>query len=456
MRDINDIEEMRRKIFKHMFVQYRSAAWLREPGHLKIFEKGEGVRITDVTGKTYIDGAAGWQYGLVGHGRMEIGDAIHKQIGELAILAGEFVNIPSLNLAEKLATITPGNLTKVSFCSSGSEAVETGMKIARQYHVLNGEPRRHKVITRRGSYHGATWGCMSVTGVYRNVFSYFEPMVPMAIRVAHPYCYRCSYGLRYPHCDLQCAREIERVIVNESPDNISAVLGEPISHSCYVAVPPPEYWPMVRSICDKYGVLLVNDCVLTGFGRTGKWFACEHWDYVPDVICFAKGITSGYTPAGGAITTSEIAEKVESGPHIGLVNINTWGGNAPSAAGALANIAILEREQLIENSAKMGEYLLEGLRDRLLKYPIVGDVRGMGLMVGIETVADRKTKAFFEPEVKIVDRTFKKLEDNGLLCREFESTILLTPPLCISKSDIDEIITILDKIIAELALDLGY
>jgi len=449
-------EQIREKVFKYLLASYRSPSWMREPGHFRILVKGEGVRVTDIKGKSYIDGSAGWQYGAVGHGRTEIGDAIRNQAAELAIASPEFANIPCANLAEKVAEITPGDLTKVSFCNSGSEAVETAMKIAKQYHVLNGEPRRYKVISRRGSYSGVTWGVMSIQGVYRNALSYFEPMVPMAIRVAPPYCYRCDYGLSYPDCGLQCAREIEHVIENEGPEVVSAVIGEPVSHSGNIAVPPPEYWPMVRSICDKYGVLLINDEVITGFGRTGKWFGCEHWDYLPDIIDFAKGVTSGYIPLGGAITTAKIAEKVESGPIMGLVNIPTWGGNAVSSAGALANIAIIEREKLVENSAKMGKYLLEGLKDRLLRHPIVGDIRGIGLMVGIEMVADKKTKVFFKPEVKIVDRIFAKLESVGLLCRDFDSTLLLTPPLIITKSEIDEMIVMLDKVVSGLAKDLGY
>ena len=449
-------EEMREKAFKHIFMPYRSLSWYKRPGNLRIFVKGDGVRITDIEGKTFIDGAAGWQFGLVGHGRREIGDAIRNQTADLAIIAPEFANIPAIKLAEKLAEITPADMTKVAFCNSGSEAVETGMKMAKQYHVMNNEPRRHRVISRRGSYHGITWGCMSIMGVYRDVISYFDPMVPMAIRVCPPYCYRCDFGLSYPGCDLQCAREIERVIINEGSRTISAIVGDTVSHSCGVVVPPPEYWPMVRSICDKYGVLLINDEVVVGFGRTGKWFCCEHWDYVPDIICFAKGVTSGYIPMGGAITNPRIAAKIESGSDTGLVNLPTWGGNPNSATGALANLAIIEREKLVENSAKMGEYLLEGFKDRLSQSPIVGDIRGIGLMHGIEMVANKKTKASFPPEVEIFNRTYKKMEEEGIIARDFDSTIVLTPPLCVTKNDADDIINKMAKVVTGLAKDLGY
>jgi len=449
-------EELRDSVFKHIFMPYRSLSWYKKPGNLRVLVKGEGVRVTDIEGKTYIDGAAGWQFGIVGHGRTEILDAIKKQGSELAIIAPEFVNIPAVRLAEKLAEITPGNFTKVAFANSGSEAVEAAMKIAKQYHVLNGEPRRHKIITRRGSYHGIGWACMSIMAVYRDVLSYFEPSMPQAIRVIHPYCYHCDFGLTYPDCGIQCAQEIERVIVNEGELTVSAVVGDTVSHSNGCIVPPPEYWPMVRDICNRHGVLLINDEVVVGFGRTGKWFCCEHWDYLPDVIAFAKGITSGYITCGGAMTTPEIAAKVESGTDIGLVHFPTWGGNPDSAAGALANLAIIEREKLVENSAKMGKYILEGFKDRLYRYPIVGDIRGIGLFLGVEMVADKKTKAAFPPEVHIFDRAYQKLEENGMLARDFEATIILTPPLCLTKDDADEIIDRMDRVVGGLAKDLGY
>ena len=334
--------------------------------------------------------------------------------------------------------------------------VETALKMAKQYHVLNGEASRHKIITRRGSYHGVTWGCMSITGVYREMLSYFEPMMPQTIRVFPPYCYRCDFGLTYPDCGIQCAKEIERVIENEGEKTVSAVVGDTVSHSNGAVVPPPEYWPMVRDICTGHGVLLINDEVITGFGRTGKWFACQHWDYLPDIIDFAKGITSGYIPCAAAMTTSEIAAVIESGENIGLVNFPTWGGNPGSAAGALANIAIIEREKLVENSAEMGKYILEGFKDRLYRHPIVGDIRGIGLLLGVEMVADKKTKANFAPEVHIFDRAYKKLEENGMLARDFDATIVLTPPLCLTKGDADEIIERIDKTVGELAKDLGY
>ena len=449
---ITEAEQLRNETFEHFIYPYRTREFLQKPRGFKTFVSGEGVRLTDIEGKTFIDGAAAWQFCNVGNGRIEIGDAIRDQITKVVGVAAEYNNIPRVKLATKLAGLTSGSLTKMAFCNSGSEAVETALKMAKQYHVLNGEPTRFKVIARRGSYHGWTWGAMSIGGALRNLIADFEPLGLMARHVAQPYCYRCDYGLHYPGCNLVCAREIENVIRFERPGTVSAVIGEVVSHSAGVCPPPPEYWPMVRSICDEYGVLLIDDEVITGFGRTGKWFGYMHYNYVPDILSFAKGITSGYIPLGGAMTTREIAGKFEG--NVPFSSFPTWGGNPVSAAGALANIAIMEREKLVENSAGMGNYLLEGLKT-LLKYPIVGDVRGIGLMCAVELVADKKTKVFFSPELDVHGRVFDKLEREGLLCREFETSIILTPALCITKSDIDEIVTIMEKVVSEINKEIG-
>lgn len=447
-------EEAREAAFKYTYIPLRPLSWLSKGEHFKFFVKGDGVRLTDIKGKVYIDGAAAWQFGNVGHGRTEIGDAIRDQIASLPFVAPEFMNIPRVQLATKLAEITPGNLTRVAFVNSGSEAVETALKLAKQYHILNGEPTRFKVIARRGSYHGVTWGAMSVQGIYKEpIINNFEPLVPMGRHVAQPYCYRCDYGLEYPSCNLLCAKEIENVINFEGPMTVSAVLGEPVSHSSMVAVPPPEYWPMVRSICNKYGVLLINDEVITGFGRTGKWFGSMHYDYQPDIIDFAKGVTSGYIPMGGAISTPEIAKKFEDTPFWGL---STWGGNPASSAAALVNIDIIERENLVENAAKIGKYMLEELKDRFSNSPIVGDIRGLGLMLCVELVADKKTKAQFKPEQDVANMLQDLMEKEGLLARLFETNLVFSPPLCLSKDDVDEIVAIVGRITDEVAKNLGY
>ena len=446
--------ELRDEWLEHVFVPLRSTEWLRKEGHYRTFVKGRGVRVTDSLGKTFIDGASGWQYGAVGQGRTEIGEAMLAQMDEVAVVAPEYCAIPVMKLAAKIAELTPGDLSRVAFCSTGSEAVETALKMAKQYHVRQGEPMRHRVIARHGSYHGWTYGCMSVCGNRGLPIKEFEPLAPIGRFVHQPYCYRCELGLDYPSCDVRCARDIETLIQFEGPETVSAVLAEPISHACYVAVPPAEYWPIVRSICDKYGVLLIVDEVITGFGRTGKWFAISHWDVVPDIMTVAKGLTSGYIPAAGTIATTSVSNAFIGGDETPFYQIATWGGSPIAAAGALANIAIIERENLVENSAKMGRVLLDGL-DSLREYPIVGDVRGLGLCACIELVADKKSKAGFAPELAVIDRIYEGIEEGGLLAREFGSNILLTPPLPISQGEVEEVVAILDRVIATIAQEVS-
>jgi adenosylmethionine-8-amino-7-oxononanoate aminotransferase len=448
-------EDMRELAFEHMFVALRSTDWLKSKGNFKTFVKGDGIRVTDIEGNSFIDGAAGWQYGAAGHGRIEVGEAMLAQIRELAIVAPEYTNVPCIRLAAKLAELAPGDLSKVAFCNSGSEAVETALKLSKEYHVLSGEPRRYKVIGRKGSYHGWTYGAMSVGGNRGLPLQYFEPLAPIGRFAPQPYCYRCEFGMEYPSCEIRCAKEIENMIQFENPETVSAVLGEPVSHSAYVSVPPKEYWPMVRAICDKYGVLLINDEVITGFGRLGKWFGCMNWDSVPDILTFAKGVTSGYIPMGGAITSPKIGKVFEGGDERTFFQLSTWGGNPVSAAGAMANIGVLEREGLIENSANMGKRLLDGLNE-LRKYKMVGDVRGLGLCACVEFVGDAKTKAEFPAELKVIDRIFGSMEDEGLLAREFGANVLLTPPLCISSGDVDEVVRIMERVVARVTREIGY
>lgn len=452
---MEDTNKMREQALEHVFVAMRATDWLREAGHLKTFVKGSGVRITDMEGKTFIDGAAGWQFGAVGHGRTEIADAVRDQMLDIAISAPEFTNIPEIKLATKIAELAPGDLNKVAFCNSGSEAVETGMRLAKEYHLHGGQQRKHKVIARRGSYHGWTWGAMTVNGARWLAFQDFEPLVPMGRFVTQPYCYRCDFNMEYPGCGVQCAKEIETVIKFENPETVSAVIGEPVSHSTPAAVPPPEYWPMVREICDKYDVLLINDEVITGFGRTGKWFACMNWNIVPDIITFAKQVTSGYVPMGGAITTKRVAAKFEGGDDKKYFQISTFGGNPSSSVAALTNVGIIEREGLVQNSAEVGKYLLDGLQG-LRKSPIVGDVRGLGLFCAVEMVADKTTKAHFENEKQVSDKITHALEQEGLLARAFGTTVVFTPPLCLSKSDAEEIVGIMERVVSAVAKGEGY
>lgn len=444
-----ELEDLRQKALEHMFIQLAPPDALKQPGGLLTFVKGKGIRLTDATGKEWLDAAAGWQLVGIGHGRKEMADAMYAQALEIAYVPPVFTSIPSIQLATKLAESTPGSLSRVFFTSSGSEAVETALHMAKQYHYNQGEGKRFKVIARRGSYHGTTWGAMSVNGLKALNLHYFEPHVPGSIFVAHPNCYRCEYGLTYPACDLLCAKAIETVIQFENASVVAAVIAEVVSHSAGVVPPPPEYWPMVRSICDRYGVLLIADEVITGFGRTGKMFACEHYNLIPDIMCVAKSITSGYVPLSATIAKKEIGDVFQGDSTRMFAHIATWGGHPVACAAALKNLEIIHAEKLVENSAAMGKYLLDGL-ETLRKHRIVGDVRGIGLLVAVELVKNKETKEQFKPEDGVGAKLAATLDNAGLLHRGFE-TILLTPPLTINRQEVEEIVAILDRSMAELS-----
>jgi adenosylmethionine-8-amino-7-oxononanoate aminotransferase len=453
-----DFEKYRALGEKHL-IQHgpvnRTTAY--KPENLKLFIKEDGCRLTDIKGKTYLDCFASLMYKNVGYGRTEINDAIYRQLQQLSSSVGTYPTIPAIKLAKKLADITPGNLSVAFFGSNGADAVETGIKMARHYQKLCGFHNRYKVICRRREYHGATFGTMALGRPIKKGYPLLEedyavygPFMPGAIHIAPPYCYRCEYGLSYPTCDIKCARHVEDIILREGAETVAAFLSSPVSAQSNCNVPPPEYWPIIRSICDKYSIVLQIDCVVTGFGRTGKMFATEHFDVVPDIMSVAKGITSGYFPLSAAIISNKIADKFE--PSTIFNHVHTFGGHPAGCAGALANIDIIEREKLVENSAVVGKYLFEKLR-ALSKHPMVGDVRGIGLFCSVEYVKDKKTKEPLDEEQ--LNNIKKKMIGAGLLTRTMHSQTSLLPPLIFTKSDADEAVDIIEKAITETERELS-
>jgi putrescine aminotransferase len=409
-----------------------------------ILVEGHGIYVQDLHGRQFIDGLAGLWNVNIGHGRTEIGDAVREQIGRLAFAPSffGFSNLPSIALAKKLIDLTPPQLTRVFYTSGGSETNESAFKIARYYFKLNGQPQRFKIISRHQAYHGVSMGALSATGIqpYRDMAS---PLVPGFSFIPAPYCYRCELGLSYPACELACARALEQTLQEEGPDTVAAFIGEPIMGAGGAIVPPPEYWPMIEAICRKYGVLLILDEVITGFGRTGKCFALEHWDLRPDMLSLAKGISSGYVPLGASLISEEIyralVDKAPAGapfPH-GF----TYNGHPVACVAALKNLDIIEQEQLIEQAAEVGAYFQERLRG-LLDHPLVGDVRGMGLIAGVELVRDKASKERFEPIGNAAALVMRLAFERGLICRAILDTIAFAPPLCITKSQVDDVVRI--------------
>lgn len=449
-----DVSALRQAGSEHVWLHASSWRSLAEQEGKRILVEGNGCIVKDIDGKEYIDALAGLWLVNVGHGRKEIAEAMAAQASTLAYASStQTTTVPAIQLATLLAEITPGDLGTVFFCSGGSEAVESAIKIARQYHHYNGEPKRSKIIGRRGSYHGATYGAMSVSGVRQSQEPYHSPFMHGTLHVSPPYCYRCDYRQTYPACDVYCVDAIEQMIAYEGPQTVAAVIAEPVSASNGIVIPPPEYLPRLRDICDRHGVLLITDEVINGFGRTGKMFASEHWDLVGDIMTTAKGLSSGYAPIAATICRPKVVEPFAGEKR--LSHLLTFGGHAVACVAALTNIAIIQREGLVENAATMGVYLLEQLQQLQTHHPTIGDVRGIGLLVGVELVKDRATKEKFAMEGEEVTMLNKLLIEHGLLTRATH-IISLSPPLCITRAEVDRIVGILDTSITKLEQQYGY
>ncbi|MBI2266138.1 MAG: aspartate aminotransferase family protein [Armatimonadetes bacterium] len=419
----------------------------------KLMVRGKGVRLWDIHGKEYIDGMSILWVVNAGHGREEIKEAVTAQMDKIsyATLFGGYFNEPAVRLAQKLALITPGDLTHTFFVSGGSEAIETSVKIARQYHQLNGHPNRYKVIGRREAYHGTTYGALSLSGIKANRTP-FEPLLPGFRHISPPYCYRCDFGKAYPECDLDCVRTLQQLIEFEGPKTIACVVMEPVMSALGSVAPPQEYYRKIREICDQYGILLVLDEVNNGFGRIGRMFASEHYGITPDMMTFAKGLSSGYMPIGATIVRRGIAEKFVDWM---LVHGLTFGGHPLACAAALKNIEIIEKENLPARSAEMGAYLLEKLKT-LEEHSIVGDVRGLGLHTSVEYVKDKKTKERLSGRVRIASKVEERMYRRGIyLCRASVDKTYIAPPLIVRKEEIDRIVNALDESIGEVEKEIA-
>jgi adenosylmethionine-8-amino-7-oxononanoate aminotransferase len=399
-----------------------------------VFERGDGIHVWDVDGRRFIDAMAGaWVVGA-GHGRAEIAGAMVEQAERLAFVLNEgYTNPTTIRLAERLAAYAPDGLNRVFFTCGGSEAIETALKVVRQHAVSRGQVR-YKVIARQHSYHGATWGAMSVTGFEEWRWP-FAPQVPGASYLPHPSCYRCPLQLTYPSCGVACAESLVEAIEKAGPRDVGAVIAEPVSAASAAHVPPDEYWPRIREICDQYGILLIADEIVTGFGRTGRLFGLDHWGVEPDILVVGKGVTSGYAPLAAAIVRDDLARSLDPA---GFVHGFTFSGHPVSCAAAMANLDILEREGLVANAAEQGRRLKDALVDRLAGCPIVGDVRGLGLLQAVELVADRGSKERFDAAIRVGDRVKRRLIANGVVCRT-GNQIRLGPPLVIDAAGVADL-----------------
>jgi adenosylmethionine-8-amino-7-oxononanoate aminotransferase len=438
---------------EHLWLHFSRMGAYSDENLIPIIERGEGPYVYDNNGKRYLDGLAGLFVVQLGHGRKDLAEAARAQAEKLAYFPlWSYAHPASIELADTLADYTPGDLNRVFFTTGGSEAVETAWKLARQYFKAIGQPSRYKVISRNIAYHGTTLGALSITGI-PSARQPFEPLVPGARKAMNTNRYRCLDCSHLDRCTLRCAESIEQVIEFEGPETVAAVFVEPVQNSGGCFPPPDGYLQKVREICDRHGVLLVSDEVICSFGRLGEMFACNRYDFVPDIITCAKGMTSGYSPIGAMIASERLMEpflRDEASFAHGI----TFGGHPVSCAVALANIAAFEREGIIEHVRKHEDDFRATL-DRLTDLPIVGEIRGAGYFYGIELVKDKATRSTFshdEAESLLRGYMSPALFDAGLICRaddRGDPVIQLSPPLICDQGHFDEIEGILHTVLEE-------
>lgn len=405
--------------------------------------KGEGIWITDIEGNRYLDGMSGLWCVNIGHGRENIAEAAAEQIKTLAYFPLNQSHVPAIQLAEKVNEWLGGGY-RIFFSNSGSDANEVAFKIARQYFHQKGEPTRFKFISRHRAYHGNSMGALGATGqAFRKIK--YEPVAVGFQHVAPPYCYRCPFGKTYGECHLECAQVYEDVINWEGAETVAGVILEPVITGGGVIVPPQEYLSAVRDICDKYGVLMIVDEVICGFGRSGKNFGHQNFGVKPDIVTMAKGITSAYSPLSATAVSEELYDVfTKPGVDQHFRHVNTFGGNPVSCAVALKNIEILEKEGLVERSAYLGMELRNKL-DVLMDHPYVGDIRSFGFMAGIEMVEDKESKIPASSD-KVI-RVLEECKNRGLVAGKnsdtvpgFSNIITLAPPFITSEKELDFIV----------------
>lgn len=414
----------------------------------KIITAGEGCYIYDIHGNKYLDTFGSLLTSIIGHHREEIKQAMVEQMDYLEFFPNyqDSFTVPMIKLAEKLAGITPGDLEVSFFTGSGSESNETALKLARQYHAHNGQQHRYKVIARKYAYHGTTLATTSITGFTKNR-QFFEPLLPGCLFAPPAVCNNCELGLEPSSCELACLKAIEQIIEFEQPDTISAIIMDPVPGSNLgYPLPPDGYLEGVRELCDKHGILLIFDEVQTGFGKTGKWFACEHWGITPDILSISKGLTSGYQPMGVAITTKKIADSFRNGAGTEFRGICTYGGHTLACAAALANIDIMQREKIVERSAETGKYLRAEL-EKLHQYKIVGEIRGIGMVWAVELMADRETKTKLDPKLNVGTFVRDWCWENGMILRNNGDILIIAPALVMTKEEIDVMLGKMEEVI---------
>jgi adenosylmethionine-8-amino-7-oxononanoate aminotransferase len=422
--------------------------------HALIWVKGRGSTIRDVDGRTCIDGLSGLWNVNAGHGRAELVEAAAAQMATLAYCSGfaGSSNVPSIRLAERLVELSGGAMEAVFFTSGGAEANESAFKTARFYWKARGRRDKVKIVARDLAYHGLTLQTMSATAMGRGYWDMFEPRVPGFVHVQSCYPYRFQGARPGETIGQAAARELEETILHEGADTIAAFVGEPIHGAGGIIYPTDDYWPRVREVCTRHDVLLIADEIITGFGRTGRWFGLSHWNVDPDIVTFAKGITSGYMPLGGMMVTRAIKEALDDVPaQDRWMHAYTYSGHPACCAVALANIELLERDGLLERAAAMGERLDQGLHAALGDRPFTGEIRGgKGLLAAVEFVEDRTTRRNLAPALNFASRLKAEMLARGVFTRTRPSAgphpaagdvLYFAPPLVVTEDEIDRLVS---------------
>jgi hypothetical protein len=450
----DDIAALQEKAKRHLWLHFtRMSSYASS--EVPVIVRGEGQYVFDQTGKRYLDGLAGLFVSQIGHGRTEVAEAGARQASELAYFPlWSYAHPQAIELAERLAAMAPGDLNRVFFTSSGSEAVESAWKLAKQYFKSIGQPARYKVLSRSIAYHGTSMGALAITGL-PGIKEPFEPLPPGGVRVPNTNFYRAPDFVAddLTAFGVWAADEIERAILREGEDSVAAVFLEPCQNSGGCFPPPPGYFQRVREICDRYGVLLVSDEVICAFGRLGHYFGSERYGYKPDVITFAKGVTSGYAPLGGMMVSDALMRPFSEGQATFLHGV-TFAGHPVSCAVAMANLDVFEKEDLLGN-VRANEGAFRSTLEKLNDLPIVGDVRGDGYFYGIELVKDKATRETFnDDESERLLRGFlsSALFEAGLICRaddRGDPVIQLSPPLTCTQEHFTEMEQILRSVLTE-------
>jgi len=446
---ISEAQTSEERFLRQIFVRDQMAEWSKQP---LLMAKADGVLYWDVHGKRYLDALSGIYTVSVGHNNRRVIEAIKKQLDTLHFSPPMHGSNPvAVQLANLIASVAPGDLNTAKFECAGSEVTEAAIKLARQYHKLTGNPGKYKIISRYLSWHGSTMGALSASGL-KGRRTVNEPLAPGFIHVFPPTCYRCPFGKQYPACEITCATLINDVIEMEDPSTVAAVLVEPIGHTGGIIDPPPEYLRILREACDRHNVLLIFDEIITGMGRTGQMFAAETFGVLPDVICTAKGLSGGYAPLSAMICRKPIADAfwgaVESNP--GFVEGHTFEGSPVACAAGIAVLREIIENDLCFNARKQGERLRAGFRQLADKYGIIGDIRGKGLLQGMEFVKDLRTKERFPANPGIGMKIGRRALANGLLCRFDPHWLAFGPALNVTEEPIDEMLGLLDKSMGEV------